>query len=135
MERCIELKRRFRVTVEGKVFEVEVEEVGVEEATTAPPPTVIPTQREEKRISPTPIPEARVETVKARGLVRAPIPGTIVSIKCREGDPVKAGDPVIVLESMKMENMIYSPTSGRVKRIYVQEGASVNAGDSLIEIE
>ncbi|MCS7126222.1 MAG: biotin/lipoyl-binding protein [Aigarchaeota archaeon] len=132
------MKRRFRVTVGGKVFEVEVEEVGVEEVVTMPPPTPIPTtptHREERRAAPTPIQEAKVETVKARGIVRAPIPGTIVSIKCKEGDSVKAGDPILVLESMKMENMIYSPISGRVKRIYVQEGVSVNAEDMLIEIE
>ncbi|MEM4535869.1 MAG: biotin/lipoyl-containing protein [Nitrososphaerota archaeon] len=129
------LKRRFRVTVGGKVFEVEIEEIGIEELPAAPTPSPAPAPIGEHRTVPTVIPESKIEKAKAPGLVRAPIPGTIVSIKCREGDNVRAGDPLLVLESMKMENEIYSPVSGRVKRVYVSEGTSVNAGEALVEIE
>lgn len=128
------MKRRFRVTVSGKVFDVEVEEVGTVEPV-ATPATTVPIPREEKKPSPAIVSEAKAEVSKAPGTVRAPIPGTIVSIKCKEGDVVKTGDPILVLESMKMENLIYSPITGKIKKIYVSEGASVNAGEVLVEIE
>lgn len=128
------LVRKFRIKIGDKVFEVEVEEVGVEKTPTpieVPPPP--PSPREVA--PPRPAPEIKAPTAKVPGLVQAPIPGTIISIKCREGDLVKAGDPLLVLESMKMENIIYSPKAGKVKKIYVSEKVSVNSGDPLVEIE
>jgi biotin carboxyl carrier protein len=128
------LVRKFRIKVGDKLFEVEVEEVGVEKPSIlievpAPPPPP------REVTPPRPTAEVKAPTTKVPGLVQAPIPGTIISIKCGEGDLVKAGDPLLVLESMKMENVIYSPKAGRVKKIYVSENVSVNFGDPLVEIE
>ena len=126
--------RKFRVKIGDKVFEVEVEEVGIEKQSIpievpAPPPPP------REVTPPRPTAEVKAPIAKVQGLVQAPIPGTIISIKCREGDLVKTGDPLLVLESMKMENVIYSPKAGRIKKIYVSENVSVNFGDPLVEIE
>mgnify|MGYP001772590969 CR=1 FL=1 len=124
--------RRFRVKIGEKIFEVEVEEIKSETVTVAP---ATPTETGLKKPeAATPV-KAAVVSGEERKIVRAPIPGTIVSVKCREGEEVRKGDPLLVLESMKMENVIYSPTSGKVKRIAVSEGSSVNYGDVLVEIE
>jgi glutaconyl-CoA/methylmalonyl-CoA decarboxylase subunit gamma len=68
------------------------------------------------------------------GNVVAPIPGTVLSVKVREGDVVKEGDTVIILEAMKMESDISAPISGTVKRIHQKDGASVTEGMLLMEI-
>ncbi len=68
------------------------------------------------------------------GNVVAPIPGTVLSLKVKEGDVVKEGDTVIILEAMKMESDIAAPISGEVKKIHVKDGASVMEGALLMEI-
>lgn len=130
--------KKFRVKVGEKIFEVEVEEIKPEAPAMMPSTTAVSkvTTVGREVSPPTPPTEAPPHAKEGEvGMVRAPIPGTIVSIKCAEGDYVKKGDPLLVLESMKMENVIYSPASGKVKRIAVSEGASVKYGDLLVEIE
>src|SRR6185369_7120991 len=61
------------------------------------------------------------------GLVSAPMQGTIVSVEAREGDSVRAGQPLLVMEAMKMEHVIAAPVDGIVRRI------GVAAGDTIFE--
>jgi biotin carboxyl carrier protein len=70
--------------------------------------------------------------VKKLEHLKAPMPGLIHSLKVKEGDSVKQGDPLLVLEAMKMENVIKSPGDGTVSRIHVQEKASVEKNALLI---
>lgn len=65
--------------------------------------------------------------------IKAPMPGLIVSFKVKEGDEVKAGDPLVILEAMKMENIIKSPGDGTVKKVLVKKGDSVEKNQVLIE--
>ena len=67
-------------------------------------------------------------------VVKAPMPGNIVSISVSEGASVKKGQVLLVLEAMKMENEIVSPRDGVVSSILVSKGASVNSGDGLIAL-
>jgi biotin carboxyl carrier protein len=126
------LKRKFIVRVGDKTYPVEVEEVQ-EQRVEAPAarPVVIESQAAPAEAMPPP--QARVET--ATGVIRAPLPGKVLSIRCSVGDNVKTGDTVLVLESMKMENAIMAPRSGRVKEIPVVEGANVALDDVLLVIE
>lgn len=66
--------------------------------------------------------------------IKAPVPGKILSIKCKVNDFVKPGQMLLILEAMKMENEIYSNSSGVVKEIKVKEGDSVQYGDTLVVI-
>lgn len=67
--------------------------------------------------------------------VKAPLPGTVLSIPVKVGDTVKASDPVIILEAMKMENSVNAGRDGRVASIVVNAGDAVLEGAPLVTIE
>lgn len=69
------------------------------------------------------------------GAVLAAMPGNVKKILKQEGDPVEAGDGVVVLEAMKMENEMEAPKSGRVRALFVEEGQAVEGGAILFEID
>jgi biotin carboxyl carrier protein len=123
------------VKVGEKTFPVEIEEVG--EATVPTEP--ISTARLARVEPPLPSAEApahlKEKAGAMAGAIQAPLPGKVISIKCKVGDDVNAGETVLVLESMKMENAITAPKSGRVKEVPVSEGATVALGDLLLVIE
>lgn len=65
--------------------------------------------------------------------VKAPLPGTIMSIPVKVGDTVATGATVCVLEAMKMENDVHTPKGGVVKQILVSVGDAVpQDGDIMI---
>lgn len=65
--------------------------------------------------------------------IKAPLPGTIMSIPVKVGDTVASGATVCVLEAMKMENDIHTPKGGVVKQILVNIGDAVpQDGDIMI---
>jgi pyruvate carboxylase subunit B len=69
------------------------------------------------------------------GCVTTAMPGTIVAVKVKVGDKVKAGDGVLVIEAMKMENEIQASKTGTVVAIHVTKGDSVTPDESLLEIQ
>jgi biotin carboxyl carrier protein len=71
---------------------------------------------------------------KGAGIVKSPIPGTILEIHVSVGDTVKSGDRLITLEAMKMENIINSDKGGKVISIHIKKGDTVMEGDILVEI-
>ena len=109
----------YKVKVNGKVYEVEVEAVNeVESKTTSKP--------EEKK----------TETVsEGANAICAPIAGKVLSIDVNVGDSVSKGQTVAVIEAMKLENEIQSSYSGKVKKILVSVGSDVRNKDVLIELE
>ncbi len=64
----------------------------------------------------------------------SPMQGTIVKVTVAEGDPVAAGDPVVVLEAMKMEQPLNAHRAGVIKGLDATQGSSVNAGAVICEI-
>jgi len=75
-----------------------------------------------------------VKASKGFGKIKAPLPGTILNIHCKQGDSIKIGQKLITLEAMKMENNIDSDKEGKVLQILVNQGQTVMEGDILIEI-
>jgi biotin carboxyl carrier protein len=71
---------------------------------------------------------------KGAGIVKAPLPGTILEVKVRQGDTVKIGDTLLIMEAMKMENNIKADRHGKVEAIKVNVGDSVLEGEVLLEI-
>jgi len=126
------MKRRFRVTVDGETFTVEVEEIAESSRVEAPPaferPAAVLPRRVER------VQRARPEHAVGEGIVTAPMPGVISEVKVGAGDPVDAGTSLLVLEAMKMENEIYSPVSGVVREI-TEQGQDVDYGKTLVVIE
>lgn len=65
----------------------------------------------------------------------ASMPGKVVRVLVRAGDPVTVGQGILVIEAMKMQNEVRSPGAGVLKSLSVKEGANVNAGEILAIIE
>ncbi len=63
--------------------------------------------------------------------VQTPMTGSVIRYEFKEGDPVKEGDVVVVLEAMKMDNFITSPATGKLHKILIKEGTSVKKGETL----
>ena len=122
--------RKFNITVNGKTYEVDVEEVGGVSAPVSAPVQAAPAP---KAAAPAPAPKAAAPVAGATQ-VKAPMPGTILSVKVNVGDKVKSDDVVAVLEAMKMENEIFAGVDGTVAGISVSNGASVNTGDCIVSI-
>ncbi|MFW5431303.1 MAG: sodium-extruding oxaloacetate decarboxylase subunit alpha [Methylophilaceae bacterium] len=70
-----------------------------------------------------------------KGCITTAMPGTIVALKVKVGDKVKAGDAVLVIEAMKMENEIQASTSGTVVSLNVEKGDNVTPDETLLEIQ
>ncbi len=119
--------RNFIITVNGKSYEVGVEEVG---ATASAPiavsaPVVAPT--------PAATPVAPKTAAPANGeKVLSPFPGLIKNLLVAEGASVKKDQPILVLEAMKMDNDITAPCDGVV---YFQVAKGVNVeSDSVLAV-
>jgi biotin carboxyl carrier protein len=125
--------RKYIVTVNGKKYEVEVEEVGA--AASAPAAVGNNAVKEEVKRE-----EIKQETAAARPTggritVKAPMPGTILDIKISKGQSVKKGDVMFILEAMKMENEIMAGEDGVVVDIAVTKGTAVNTDDILATLD
>ncbi|MFV0294958.1 MAG: acetyl-CoA carboxylase biotin carboxylase subunit [Hyphomicrobiaceae bacterium] len=62
-----------------------------------------------------------------------PMPGLVKAIHVKDGDEVKAGDPLAVVEAMKMENILKAERDGKVKKVAAKAGASLAVDDVIIE--
>ncbi|MBR3921116.1 MAG: biotin/lipoyl-binding protein [Oscillospiraceae bacterium] len=125
--------KRFNITVNGKAYDVAVEEIGggapvapAPAAPAAPAPTAAP--------APAPAPAAAPANVEGTK-VTAPMPGTILDIKVKVGDEVSEGQVLLILEAMKMENDIPATATGKVAAINVNKGDTVNSNDVLVVIQ
>lgn len=117
--------RNFVVTIDGKSYQVAVEEVGGSSA-------------EVKNI--TPVVQVPVMATPAKAAVPAngekvlsPFPGLIKNILVSDGATVKKDQPIIVLEAMKMDNEITAPCDGKIT-LSVAKGANVETNATLAVI-
>ena len=124
----------YKVTLNGKVYEVEVEkgEAVIQAEYDAALPAPAPAAPAAPVAAPAPAAPAAQAGANA---VPSPLPGNINAVNFSVGQSVKAGDVVIILEAMKMENEIVSPKAGTITKLYVQKGAVVNTGDPLFDVE
>jgi biotin carboxyl carrier protein len=133
--------KKYRVYVNGEPFEVMVEEVGGSATSFSPVVTPITPQTATPKAQDTPAaspdaPKEKAGPAAGGGFqVTAPMPGSVLDVKVKEGDRVKEGDTLLILEAMKMENEVTAPASGVVKSIHVTSGATVNTGDLMLVIE
>ena len=120
--------KKYNVNVNGKTYQIEIEEVQNFDPKQAPaaPATAAPA-KEQPATVPVAAP-AGGETISC------PMPGTILDVRCSEGASVKKGDILFILEAMKMENEIMSPCDGTVHGVSVSKGASVDTGAVLCTI-
>lgn len=113
--------KKYRVNVNGTVFEVEIEEMTGAPAAPA--------------VAPAAAPAPAAPAAPAGGeKITAPMPGTILAVNVTSGSAVKKGDVLMILEAMKMENEIMAPCDGAVTSVAVTKGASVESGTLLCTI-
>ena len=129
----------YKVTLNGKIYEVEVEKgeavIQTEYEAALPqsaPQTAVPVATAAPQQA-APVASAAPASAGANS-VTAPMPGTINDVKVTSGQQVKKGDVLFILEAMKMENEIYADKDGKVGQVFVQKGASVNTGSPLCEL-
>jgi acetyl/propionyl-CoA carboxylase alpha subunit/acetyl-CoA carboxylase carboxyltransferase component len=67
--------------------------------------------------------------------IESPIPGSVVQIHVRVGDPVQAGAEVAVVEAMKMQHAVQAEASGTVREVRARAGDLVKQGTVLVVIE
>lgn len=111
--------KKYRVNVNGTVYEVELEEM-----TGAPAAAPVAA----------PAPSAAAAPAASGEKVTSPMPGTILSVNVAAGDAVKRGQVLMILEAMKMENEIMCPCDGTVASVSVTKGAAVESGTLLCTI-
>lgn len=131
--------RKFKITIDGKEYLVEMEEIGgvPQPQPAQPAPSTAP-------VASVPDPEPAATPVSASAPVdpsesageamTAPMPGTILKILVAPGEQVQENQPLMILEAMKMENEIVAGKAGTVAGIHVATGDMVNPGDALITI-
>ena len=115
--------RNFIITVDGKRYEVGVEEVGASaSAAPATPVSAAPAK------AAAPAPAANAKGTK----LNSPFPGLIKNVLVESGKTVKKDQPILVLEAMKMDNDITAPCDG-VVTVCVQKGQTVES-DAVLAI-
>ena len=110
--------KRFNITVNGKAYDVAVEEI---DGGSAPAPVAA-------------APAAPAAPVAEGTKVTAPMPGTILDIKVAVGDTVESGQAIMVLEAMKMENDVNAPCAGKILSINTTKSSAVETGAVLAVI-
>ena len=113
--------RKFRITIEGKAYDVSIEELdGASDGPAAPPPALSP-----------PRPAAASGGAEA---VTSQISGTVVRVEVSDGQRVETGAALLVLEAMKMNATVSAPRAGTVRDIRVKPGDSVEEGQVLLSL-
>ena len=112
--------KKYRVTVNGTVYEVELEELTGSAPVSAPAAPPAP---------------AASAAPAAGEQICAPMPGNILAVNVTAGQAVKKGDVLMVLEAMKMENEIMCPRDGVVASVNTSKGASVESGTLLCVLQ
>ncbi|KLI76743.1 MULTISPECIES: acetyl-CoA carboxylase biotin carboxyl carrier protein subunit [Lacticaseibacillus] len=132
--------RKFKITIDGKTYLVEMEEIGgTPAAPAAPAATAAPAAPSASAPAaptpePAPAPAAPAAPSGEGEVVTAPMPGTVTKILVKAGDAVTENQPLMILEAMKMENEIVAPKAGTVGEIIATLNQNVNSGDGLIRI-
>ena len=122
--------RNFVITVNGKTYQVGVEEVG---ATATPTPVVTTIQAAPAAVSAPAAPVSAPAAAPVNGeKVLSPFPGLIKNLLVADGASVKKDQPILVLEAMKMDNDITAPCDGVVS-FRVAKGANVES-DSILAV-
>ncbi len=126
---------KYNVTLNNKVYEVEVEKgeailVNVADVQIAAPVAAAPVAA----AAPAAAPAAAAGPALSGEAIKSPMPGTILAVKVAAGEAVKKDQVLVVMEAMKMEVEVKAPRDGSVAQIAVAKGAAVENGTPLLSL-
>ncbi|HOD90494.1 MAG TPA: biotin/lipoyl-binding protein, partial [Thermotogota bacterium] len=150
------MMKSYRVYVNGKAYEVQVEELGAAVAPQMPVAVTASLQEARPapaRIEPQPTPpsappqEPQSSKPAAPATVKAPSPkgqkgkeyhapmsGLIIDVFVKPGQSVKTGDALLRIEAMKMENDIICESNGVVEEVFIHKGENVETGKNMVTV-
>jgi methylmalonyl-CoA carboxyltransferase small subunit len=127
---------KFKLTVDGKTYEVDVEATEPEPRRPAPAPAL---GAPRTPVSPAPAaphaPQPAGGPVDEAKVCRSPIAGVVVKASAQVGQTIQANDVLVVLEAMKMETTVTSPVAGKIAKVHVAVGDPVQGGQVVVEFE
>lgn len=126
--------KKLRITVDGKVFDVQVEDL--DEANTGAaagrPPVTLGASAAPVSAPPVSSP---ARSGGAPGDVVSPLAGRVVSVDCKVGDKVEAGAQLVTIEAMKMNTFVNAGAAGTVSAVHVTAGDAVEEGQALVTVQ
>jgi methylmalonyl-CoA carboxyltransferase small subunit len=129
---------KLKITVDGKLYEVEVEafEPETPQLGYIPPPGQARVPAAAPSVSPPSRPGTTTPvSANESKICRSPFAGTVSRVSAQVAQTIQVNDVLMVLEAMKMETMITAPISGKVAKINVNVGDAVQHGQVLVEFE
>jgi len=130
---------KLKITVDGKVYEVEVEVFEPEPTQPAYVPPAGHARVPAAAAAPGGAPPVRPPTTSSPAdeskVCHSPIAGTVARVPIQVGQVIKVHDVLMVLEAMKMETVITAPIDGKVAKINANVGDFVQGGQVLVEFE
>lgn len=121
----------YKVKVNGKTYEVQLESVDEVKTESATPSEAKTKEAPKKETS------KKASSSSSTNLVEvvAPIQGNVIDVKVKVGDKVKKGDVLLLIEAMKLENEVNSPSDGEVAEVIVSKGQQVTTKQLLLKIK
>lgn len=134
--------KKYRITVNGKTFDVDVEEVGAKKSMPSPVsapvvvPAPVPAPRAVTAQTPAVSPVTPRPAAPAGGatVMKSPLPGKVLKVMATPGSSWKKGDTLLIIEAMKMENEILAPRDCTVEEVAVESNQTVKTGDLLLKL-
>jgi biotin carboxyl carrier protein len=132
------MMKHLRITVDGKAYDVVVEDLTEETGGTLypAPGTMAQAARAAAPAAPVAAPSPAPAAPSAGGEndKLAPLGGVVIEINVKVGDVVKAGDKIMTIEAMKMKTAVSAHRDGTVSALPVKVGDAVDAGQVLLTI-
>lgn len=132
---------RYRVTVDGRIYDVEIDDPHARPVTarlsgfafSVDVEPARPEPEDDGAVDDAPAPTVAGDTaVGGPQAMTAPIPGVVAAVSVKAGQTVKRGDELVTLDAMKMMNVIRSPWDGTVATVHVAMGSKVVQGEPLV---
>jgi len=132
------MERKFKITVDGREYNVAVEDLTEQSSITYSEPTI-----SFPRSAP-PVPsfapgipapsQAAVRGPAEAGDIVCTLGGVVESLLVTIGQQVGEGDRVLVIEAMKMKTPVIAHQAGKVTAILVNVGDGVQSGQVLVKL-
>jgi biotin carboxyl carrier protein len=128
------MEKKFRITVDGKQYDVTVEDLTEGSSLIYPSPGSMSIPQPQPAAVAAAAAPAAAKAAAGAGDVVSTLGGVVESIAVSMGQAVAQGDKVVIIEAMKMKTPMVAHKGGKVTAIHVKAGDAVEAGQALVSI-